>query len=168
MMKKETVILLMLLSMQVFAQTSTKVFAKINYNNSESYKILADTLALKNLISKELLDNGYNIAFEKVEIKKQLTLGSKKEFFHILITSKDKKVKVSRWLSKKGNDLIINDNMDGDDFFEQIYLICIGDGDCNPNVFEDKGVRMWGCSEIVGCNAIDGEEPKCITIQSLF
>lgn len=144
------------------------VFAEIK---NEFIEIIVDTVTYKKFIIENILDNKQDVIFNRVEIKKQLTIGSKKEFFYILLTEKQNKFKVARWLTKKDNLLVINNTPDfeRDDVFEQIYLICEGQADdCRPQVFEDENGRMWGCSEILACTAVEGEEPTCKVTQSIF
>jgi len=147
------------------AQNSSTTIGRVK---GDSFEFVIDTVAYKNYVSRQLLDSGYDFIFDKIEIKTQLTLGSQREFFYLLLISKDKKIKVARWIIKQGNNFITNDELGEDDVFEQLYLTCVGSGSCSPQVFEDNNIRMWGCSDVVGCSASEGQRPKCITIQSIF
>lgn len=163
---KHLFVLLLLLSFSAQAQEfNKKVFAKVE---NETAKFVADTTAYKNAVSKNLLENGYTVTFNKVEIKEQLTLGTNRKFYYVLLTNKHNTVKVARWLTKDGNTYTTDDTIEEGDLAEQIYLTCVGEGDCSPQLFEDGDMRMWGCSEVVACGAVAGEEPKCKVLQSVF
>lgn len=165
MSKLQIILLIIFSSLCASAQTSVTTIAK---ENGSSISFVIDTVAYKKFVSTQLLDSGYDVAFDKIEVKRQMTLGSKREFFYLLLTSKMKKIKVARWLNKQGNEFLTNDELGEDDVFEQLYLTCVGGGNCSPHVFEDKDIRMWGCSDVLGCNAVEGAEPKCLTLQSIF
>lgn len=109
-----------------------------------------DTISYKKTLKERLLPS-HNIVFDKVEIKKQLTLGTSVDFYYVLLKTKDNKIKVARWLNKIGDSFYVNDEIEEGILFEQSYLICNGEGDCDPQVLLDGSTRFWGCSKIIAC-----------------
>lgn len=140
------------------------IFAVIK---NESFIFQADTLDYKTKIRKALFPK-QNWSFNKISIIKQLTLGDKKEFYYILLTTKDGKIKVAKWLNKNGKDLSINDEITTGDLFEQSYLSCIGDGSCYPQVYQVGDQKMWGCSEDIMCYINGKADVNCQSYKSIL
>lgn len=142
---------------RVQSQNNT-LFAELKENRLE-FKI--DTLKFKNNISKSIFSVDSNIAYDKLEIVKQFTIGDKKHiFYYLMLTDFDKKVKTTRWLVVKDNYLYLNENVQkNNDNFELIYLTCAGNQNCNPNIFALEGKKVWLCGDNPKC-LIDGETRK--------
>lgn len=147
---------------------SSQKYTPIAELKDNAIRFTVDTVAYKKMLSENLNIKDRKVSYDKIEITQGVTLGSKRKFYFLQMTAANSRIKVARWVELRNKIFYTNDNPEAEDPFEQIYLTCEGDGNCSPHVFEDKGMRMWGCSEIVGCNAKEGEEPKCITSQSLF
>ena len=142
-----------------------KLFASIDNDN---IRIKTDTISYKVLMAKKLFPEE-NITFDKIEIRKQKSIGSSQDIYIIYLQSGNN-IRAARYLIKRGKGLYVNNflDIDSDDFFEQICLVCRGIDECSPEVFTDKKLRMWGCSKTVGCNADDDENTsKCISQQSI-
>lgn len=140
------------------------VFAVIK-NNSFVFK--ADTLDYKTKVRKALFPKE-KWSFNKISIIKQLTLGDKKEFYYILLTTKDGKIKVGKWLNKNGETLSVNDEIADGDLFEQSYLSCVGDGSCYPQVYQEGSQKMWGCSEDIKCYIDGKQDVNCQSYKSIL
>lgn len=125
-------------------------FAKIE---NDKLIIIQDTTLLK----QKLLENITSekpIHFNKVEILKRKTIGDvQEEYYFVLVTNNQYNIKIARWLNLVGNELYFNDKTNQVDSFEQIYLTCVGNNDCYPEVFIIDNKRSWGCTK----------NPKCIT-----
>lgn len=127
------------------------LFAKIKNN---VFDITADTAAfVKNI--KDNLFYGKVVNLNKITIRRQLTLEAKNEFYYILVTDEKQHIKVAKWLIKLDDQFFINDLISTGNLFEQSYLVCIGEGDCSPQVLEIEDEKQWGCSTDIQCY-VDG------------
>lgn len=125
-------------------------FAKIE--NGEII-FVADTVEYKEFVSYKLF-NGKNIVFDQIKIVHKKTLGDGKEFYYLELSTQNRDYKVAKWLNKKDNNFYLNNTISEaeiQDFFEQTYLICIGNTDCSPNVYQDGNSRIWGCGDAIEC-----------------
>ena len=128
---------------------------------------MADTIALKKELRKHLAAADLKGNIDKIAIKKQLTLGIKKEEFYFILAQDFKNnVKIAKWLRKIGNRRYINDKLAAGDLFEQTYLICVGKDGCNPQVFDMDSIKKRGCSEIFKCAV--GSTLNCKPIKSVI
>lgn len=128
-----------------------KGYTKFAELKNGKYDILIDTISFKeNLIA---LFDSKDVTIDKIQIVKQQTLGDiKKDFYYILANDFKKKIKITRYLVYEKDVLFINDSISSEDVFEQTFLICIGQGNCNPHVFDVDGKRSWSCSDIYECS----------------
>ncbi len=146
------------------ATSLLKPFATIS---GESYIFKIDTVGFKKNAKDNILPNE-DVVLQKIQIIKQVSLGAKNQFYYVMVSSSDNKFKIAKWLNRKGNNLYVNDVLAEGDLFEQSYLLCIGDGTCGPQVFEDKGNRMWGCSEDLKCYTDRVKLQNCQSVKSIF
>ena len=145
---------------------SKKLFAKISNNE---IIIKYDTIVFKEYISKNISLSKAQINYDKIEVKKQFTLGEeKKVFYYLLLTDFDKKVKTYRWLNKIGDELYFNDDLENKDNFELIYLSCIGNQNCNPNVYVLDKKKGWVCGEQIICMKKNDTINKCVATKSII
>ncbi len=134
----------------------------------DGFEFKIDTNAFKKEIVKHLF-SGQEVEFNSFEIKKQFTLGTKREFYYLLLTDTKRHIKVAKWLNKQGNNLFTNDEIGEGDAFEQTYLTCQGINDCDPNVFEEGKDIGWLCGEELSCLAMpEKDELKCKATKSLI
>ncbi len=142
-------------------------FAKVY---GERIEIIQDTTLLKEKL-KENISFDKPIDFDSVEIVKQTTIGDLQEdYYFVLIKNNQYRVKIARWLNLVGNELYFNDKTNQVDSFEQIYLTCIGNNDCYPEVFIFDNQRGWGCSKNPKC-LIDTEQSdnlECYTYKTIL
>jgi len=164
-------LILSFLSLYVFgfcqitsSSNSKKAFATIK-NGAFIFKI--DTVAYKKKV-KEALFNDPDIVFNKIIISRQITLNTKREFYYVMLSTKDNRIRVAKWLNKKGNNLFSNDEISEGDLFEQIYVTCEGAGTCSPQVYEDGTTKMWGCSEDIKCYIGDKVNSDCKASKSII
>lgn len=145
---------------------SKKLFAKISNNE---IVIKYDTIVFKEYISKNISLPKAQIDYDKVEIKKQFTIGEEKKiFYYVLLTNFKEKVKTCRWLNKIGDELYFNDDTENHETFELIYLSCIGNQNCNPNVFVVDKKRGWVCGEEIICVKKNDTINRCIVTKSII
>lgn len=121
-------------------------------------EIAFDTVKFKNYLQAELFPNK-KVSLTTVEVKKQKALGSGEEFYYVYLANKDNTVKIARWLNKKDDGFYFNDEFEEGSLFEQYYLICQGNGDCGPQLYEESNKRMWGCSTDIKCYMPNAETP---------
>lgn len=164
-------LILSFLSLYVFGvcqttsgSNSEKAFATIK---NGAFVIKIDTVAYKKKV-KEALFNDPHIVFNKITINRQNTLNTKREFYYVMLSTKDNRIRVAKWLNKKGNNLFSNDEITEGDLFEQTYLICDGDGTCSPQVYEDGTKKLWGCSEDIKCYIGDKVNSDCTASKSII
>ncbi|MCO6147547.1 hypothetical protein [Flavobacterium sp. NRK1] len=124
-----------------------------------SVVINIDTTAYKKFLEDNLFADR-KVVLNTIQIKEQKTLSSGETFYYVYLATKDKKIKVARWLNKKGDNFYVNDEIEEGPLFEQSYLICEGGGDCGPEVYIDKENRLWGCSKIIACY-VEGVKMEC-------
>ena len=125
-------------------------FASIEEDTME---VNIDTTAFKKFLETNLLPK-QNIKLNTIQVKKQKALGSGEVFYYVYAATKDKKIKVARWLNKRKNELYLNDELpDEGVLFEQSYLVCKGTGKCAPQLYKNGDERMWGCTTVVACYA---------------
>jgi len=157
---------------QTDVQKSTKkdlnfLFAKVY---GERIEIIQDTTLLKEKL-KENISFDKPIHFDSVEIVKQTTIGDLQEdYYFVLIKNNQYRVKIARWLNLIGDELYFNNKTNQVDSFEQIYLTCIGNNDCYPEVFIFDNQRGWGCSKNPKC-LIDTEQRDnldCYTYKTIL
>lgn len=141
-----------------FSQTDVQELTKKDSNfpfakvYADRIEIIQDTTLLKQKL-KENISFDKPIDFNSVEIARQKTIGDlQEEYYFVLIKDSHSKVRIARWLNLMGNELYFNNKTDQNDSFEQTYLICVGNSDCNPEVFVFNNQKNWGCSK----------DPKCI------
>lgn len=141
-----------------------EAFAKIE---GGTITFISDTVAYKKFLTDNLVEVAVN--FDKIEVRKQFTLNTKKEFYYILATNKANNITVAKWLNKKGNTLYINNKFKmSKDLFEQTYLTCTGNDDCTPQVWEDEEGRQWVCSEKIACSAPGDDKNTCVKTTTVF
>ena len=76
-----------------------------------------------------------------------------KEFYYLMMTDFDKKVKTCRWLVFDGKNLYLNNYIKKDvSNVEFVYLSCVGNENCNPNIYNLDGKDYWIC----------GDNPICL------
>lgn len=160
MLKQIATAIFLLLTFCCSAQ-SNKPFALLKDN-----KVLftIDTVSYKRKLESKLFSDK-KVVLSKIEIVKQKSLVENSDFYYILLTSKDKKIKVARWLIKAGTSYYVNDELEEGVLFEQSYLICEGGDNCSPQVYIDGETRRWGCSKTIACYA-DGQKPECLSIMT--
>lgn len=131
---------------------------------------IQDTTLLKEKL-KENISFDKPIEFDSVEIVKQTTIGDLQEdYYFVLIKNYQYRVKIARWLNLIGDELYFNNKTNQVDSFEQIYLTCIGNNDCYPEVFIFDNQRGWGCSKNPKC-LIDTEQRDyldCYTYKTIL
>ena len=125
-----------------------------------------DTTGYKEFLAGKLFQDK-KVTFDKIEIRKQKALVSGQEFYLLFLKSDGSKIRVARYLIKKGNGFYINDTITGEDMFEQICVACTGGDGCAPEAFIDNGERMWSCSKTIAC-PVDDKKPECISQQTLM
>jgi len=164
-------LLISILSLYVFGicQTATdtnpkKAFASIK-NGAFVFKI--DTVAYKKKV-REALFADRNIVFDKITINRQNTLNTNREFYYVMLSTKNNRYKVAKWLNRKGDNLFSNDEITEGDLFEQTYQTCEGDGSCFPQVYENGDIRMWGCGGDVKCYIGDKVDANCKSAKSIL
>jgi hypothetical protein len=158
-------VFLLLIAVSLYSQDKKNIpFAELR-EGKVIYKV--DTITYKKTLSEKLLP-GRNVTFNKIEIRRQLTLGTGLEFYYFLLQTENEEIKVAKWLNRTNDVFYINDELEEGDLCEQMYLICEGKGKCYPNVYEDGTMRLWGCSDIVGCGITDGVTPTCTSTQSII
>lgn len=133
---------------------------KIAVITDKGYEFAIDTLSYKQNLEKQL-DQDKPITFNKVEVVKQKTLVSERDFYYLLLTDAGKNIKVAKWLNKVGNNLISNDELTEGDLFEQTFLLCVGTGDCDPQAMENESGRHWGCTTELICPVEEDPNPPC-------
>ena len=115
---------------------------------SNGFKISLDTIAYKKKIVDNFITNK-DFFFEKTEIvKKKDKSIDHKEYYFISVINKTKHVRISRWLEKKGKKLYFVNTGD----YKQTYLWCVGENDCEPNLFKDMEEMSWACGENPFCS----------------
>lgn len=122
--------------------------------NGNRYEIKIDTLNFKKEIGSSIFSPDSKVEFDKIEIVKQYTIGEKaKEFYYLMMTDFDKKVKTCRWLVFDGKNLYLNNYIKKDvSNVEFVYLSCVGNENCNPNIYNLDGKDYWIC----------GDNPICL------
>jgi hypothetical protein len=146
--------LLFLIPMFSVAQTSiyknAKPFAVIK---GKQIEIKKDTTLFKKYLKENLFTEADKaIVFDKIEIRKQIMLGSKEVYYCVLITDFTDHMRIAKWLKKKKNNLyLVNDEDANAETIELIYQICIGPENCLPNVFKLDSEKHWTCGETMYC-----------------
>lgn len=144
---------------------SKKLFAKII---DDSYVISVDTIALKKKITESIFSSESKIFFDKIEVKKQFTIGEeKKVFYYVLLTDFSANARTCRWLTKVNDDLYFNDDFESGDSFEQMYLTCIGTENCATNVYVLDSKKFWLCGENPNCLR-EGAIIDCKVLKSMI
>ena len=144
---------------------SKKPFAKII---NESYILVIDTIVFKKKIIGNIFSKESKVIFDKIEVKKQFTIGEeKKVFYYVLLTDFSTTTRTCRWLNSVDNVLYLNDDFEGNDSFEQMYLTCIGTENCATNVYILDSKRFWLCGENPNCLR-EGAVVNCKVIKSMI
>ena len=139
------------------------LFGKVK-NNSFEYVI--DTLTFKKSISNQLFSKeSKGDTYDKLEIKKAITLGeSREEYYYVILYHYQKRLKTVRFLENHSSNLYLNENS----VFNTIYNSCVGkDEKCFPNVVINSDLtKAWICSDKVGVCSID--ENECKSVRSII
>ena len=126
-----------------------KPFAKVI---GEHFIIERDTVELKKFLKDNLFsESTKEILFDKVEIKKQKMLTSNEEYYFVLISDSKNHIRIAKWLNRIGENLYSKENLDNGDLFENLYQTCVGEQDCQQNVFTIDSKRHWTCGEQIAC-----------------
>ena len=146
--------------------SSKELFATIN---DDSYSIRIDTLVFKKRISENIFSSTSNITYDKIEVKKQLTIGEEKSFFYyVQLTNYKKNLKTTRWLERINDKLYLNNSEKDDDTFKLQYASCQGINDCTPNVYISDKKRFWICGEIAVCSNKKDDSLSCTSSKSII
>lgn len=132
------------------------LFAKIK---NDKIIILKNTDSLIKLIENNITTKK-QLQFNQVSVKRQKTISAdKKEFYYVFIHDSINHIKISRWLEKKGKNLYFNN----DDAFKLTYNFCIGEDDCDPNLFYMDNEYFWSCKLDPKCliTPVDSTQIKC-------
>ncbi len=127
-----------------------------------------DTVIYKDTLKKNLAFHNKDLHFDRVEIKTKSTIGigvKSVAFHYLLITDKTLHTNVTRYLVEKDGALYINNSSKLGDQFEQMYNLCVGIDDCDPEVFDIDGARSWGCSKDTRCLK-ETPDPVTVTCRS--
>lgn len=134
---------------------------------NDTYNITTDSISFKAKLV-ELFDTKKQVSIDKIEIVKQQTLGdNKSDFYYILAHDLTKDIRIARYLVRINDFFYINNNIKSEDLFEQTYLICIGGGNCNPQVFDMESGMSWSCSDIYECTYDKFMDCKMFTTVSI-
>ncbi len=145
---------------------SKELFATVT---GDSYNIRIDTLIFKKRISENIFSSTSNITYDKIEVKKQFTIGEeKKVFYYIQLTNYNKNLKTTRWLEKINDKLYLNNSEKGDDAFELLYASCQGINNCTPNVYISDKKRFWICGELAVCSNKKDDSTSCASSKSII
>lgn len=155
-MKLFSLIALLSLALQSSKADAQIVGEKIGYVKGQDFIFAADTVKLKQSLEKII--NMERVKLDKIEIKKDITIGDRKEDYYMLIAydySKD--LKIARWLvNREGALFYYNADLEGDitdnDIFYSTYFTCYGTNtDCFPMVAHLPDGYSWGGSTDFTC-----------------
>ncbi|MDR6300060.1 hypothetical protein [Mesonia maritima] len=117
----------------------------------DDYKIVADTVKYKSFLKKYFYPNEEDVSFDKISIKKQYTVGERKELYYFILAESFKSnIRLASWLEKEDSKLYRITEADLNNKNAGItvsYLACQGQSSCTPNVSIIEGEKYWGCSD---------------------
>ena len=117
--------------------------------NKDMFLITLDTVLFKQEIMKKFISDTSTVSFTKIKVGKSTTIvEQEKDYYYIRLIDPVRHLSVSRILKRKRDKLYLVNNRDT---IEKIYLFCLGNSDCEPNVFVFEGKLSWGCGDKLQC-----------------
>jgi hypothetical protein len=151
-----------MLASPLFGQPKT--FAAIEANG---YRFVADTAMFKSDILRIVFaQSPRKPVFDRVRIVNAKTFGERAEsYYMVLLTDSKRGIKVARWLERKAGDLLLINDFDGGNYWQVLYMTCIGETDCYPQVGTLGNEKLWSCLPEFACRADSGcEGSKTMTV----
>lgn len=155
-----TLIAFLIVSYGFSQNKPSEVFAKIEGDN---LVIVGDTLKLKARVSQllyaDLKEKSQNLS---IHVGKNQTFGEKHEdYYFVLMQDKMNNVSIAKWLEKVGNNLLLIDDFNGENYWQVLTTVCIGKDDCTPEVAIIDLKKSWVCGHKLMCGI--GEDCKKIS-----
>ncbi|RZJ63152.1 MAG: hypothetical protein EOO45_21835 [Flavobacterium sp.] len=135
------------------------------------YTISADTVVLKKEMASHVTQKPDTLSLDKISIIKSTTTGDRQEDFYMLVLQDFKrKLKVARWLERKGDSFYFYktasmDTMEENEIFYNTIISCrAADKDCFPHVAIVEDQKVWTASKTLGCV----KSAECIFAKTLI